>query len=98
MTINLGKCLLFLINEMSCRSAVQKQHLPTTNDSVPISLMDCVLKLKEQETVCQVKIGTPENGHPGFPFSRKYRHSDAYIYVNMGTPMPIFTVNMGIPL
>jgi len=46
---------------------------------------------------CQVKTGTPENGHPGCPFSRKYRHPDAYIYVNMGIPMPIFTVNMGIP-
>jgi len=46
---------------------------------------------------CQVKIGTPEYGHPGCPFSHKYRHPDAYIYVNMGIPMPIFTVNMGIP-
>ena len=47
---------------------------------------------------CQVKIGIPENGHPGCPFSRKYRHPDAHIYVNTGILMPIFTVNMGIPL
>ena len=25
-------------------------------------------------------------GHPGCPYSRKYRHPDAHIYVNMGTP------------
>ena len=31
---------------------------------------------------CQVNIGIPENGHPGCPFSRKYRHPDAHIYVN----------------
>ena len=31
---------------------------------------------------CQVNIGIPENGHPGCPFSRKYRHPDVYIYVN----------------
>ena len=35
---------------------------------------------------CQVNIGTPKNGHPGCPYSRKYRHPDAHIYVNMGTP------------
>ena len=53
---------------------------------------------------CQVKIGTPKNRHPGCLISRKNRHPDAYIYVNIGTGrkyrhrMPIFTVNMGIPL
>ena len=47
---------------------------------------------------CQVNIGIPENGHPGCLFSRKYRHPDAHIYVNMGIGVPIFTVNMGIPL
>ena len=48
---------------------------------------------------CQVNIGTPENGHPGCPFSRKNTHPDAYIYVNMGIRMPKFTVDnfMGIP-
>jgi len=56
------------------------------------------VRLTEDQGRSQVKIGTPENGHPGYPFSRKYRHPDAYIYVNMDTPMPIFTVNMGIPL
>ena len=30
-----------------------------------------------------VNIGTPENGHPECPFSRKYTHPDAHIYVNM---------------
>ena len=35
---------------------------------------------------CQVKIGTPESKHPGCLFSHKYRHPDAYIYVNMGNP------------
>ena len=45
-----------------------------------------------------MKIGTPENVLPGCPFSREYRHPDAYInfYANMGMPMPTFTVNMGI--
>ena len=52
----------------------------------------------EPDDRCQVNIGIPENGHPGCLFSRKYRHPDAYIYVNMGTGVPIFTVNMGIPL
>ena len=37
-------------------------------------------------TLCQVNIGTPKNGYPGCPYSRKYRHPDAHIYVNMGTP------------
>jgi len=46
----------------------------------------------------ECRLGTPENGHPGFLFSCKYRHPDAYIYMNMGIPMPISTVNMGIPL
>ena len=37
--------------------------------------------------------------HPGCPCnSRKNRHPDAYIHVNMGIQMPIFTLNMGIPL
>ena len=40
----------------------------------------------------------PKNGHPGCPYSRKYRHPDAHIYVNMGTRMPIFLVNIGMPL
>ena len=44
------------------------------------------------------EIGTPENGHPGCPFSHKHRHPDAHSYVNTGIPMPIFTVSMGIPL
>jgi len=35
----------------------------------------------------QVKIGTPENGQPGWQFSRKYRNTDDYIYVNMGIPV-----------
>ena len=47
---------------------------------------------------CQVKIGTPQNRHPGCPISRKNRHPDAYIHVNIGIRVPIFTVNMGIPL
>ena len=36
-----------------------------------------------------------QNGHPGCPYSRKYRHPDAHIYVNMGTRMPIFLVKKG---
>ena len=47
---------------------------------------------------CQVNIGIPKNTHPGCLYSRKYRHPDAYIHVNTGTRVPIFTVNMGIPL
>ena len=43
---------------------------------------------------CQVKIGTPENGHPGRPFSRKYRHPNAYIYGECGHP----AVKIGITL
>ena len=38
-----------------------------------------------------------ENRHPRCSFSRKYRHPDAHIYVNMGIQVSIFTVNMGIP-
>ena len=47
------------------------------------------------ECRCQVNIGTPKNGHPGCPYSRKYRHPDVHIYVNMGTRMPIFLVKKG---
>ena len=36
-------------------------------------------------------------GIPDAHFSRKYRNPDAYIYVTIGIPMPIFTLNMGIP-
>ena len=35
---------------------------------------------------CQAKIGTPNNGHPGCPFSCKYRHPDAHIYGEYGHP------------
>ena len=46
----------------------------------------------------QVNIGIPKNRHPGCPISRKNRHPDAYIHVNIGIRMPVFTVNVGIPL
>ena len=49
-------------------------------------------------TRCQVNIGIPKYRHPGWLFSRKNRHPDAYIYVNIGIQVLIFTVNMGIPL
>ena len=47
---------------------------------------------------CQVNIGIPKYRHPRCLYSRKNRHPDAYIYVNVGIRVPIFTVNMGIPL
>ena len=47
---------------------------------------------------CQVNICIPKNTHPRCTYSREYRHPDAYIYVNTGTRVPTFTVNMGIPL
>ena len=47
---------------------------------------------------CQVNIGTPKYTHLGCVFSRTNRHPDAYIYVNLGIWVYIFTVNMGIPL
>ena len=47
---------------------------------------------------CQVNIGIPKYTHPGGLFSRKNGHPDADIYVNIGIQVPIFTVNMGIPL
>ena len=40
--------------------------------------------------------GIPKNMHSGCPHSREYRHPDAYIYVNIGIQVPIFTVNIGI--
>ena len=47
---------------------------------------------------CQVNIGIPKYRHPRCLYSRKNRHPDAYIYVNVGIRVPIFTVNMGILL
>ena len=57
-----------------------------------------VSTIQGRSSRCQVNIGIPENGHPGSPFSRKYTHADAHIYLNTGIGVPIFMVNMGIPL
>ena len=45
-----------------------------------------------------MNIGTPKNGHPGCPYSRKYRHLDAHIYVNMGTRMAFYNNKKGLGL
>ena len=67
-----------------------------------LSFKICVFQVVEspqsRRDRCQVKIGTPKNRHPGCPISRKNKHPDAYIHVNIGIRVPIFTVNMGIPL
>ena len=70
----------------------------TSRDPTPREMESSYEKLKMEEPRCQVNIGIPKNTHPRYPYSREYRHPDAYIYVNTGTWVPIFTVNMGIPL
>ena len=60
-----------------------------------VNLLESIAEVPDR---CQVNIGIPKNTHPGSPYSREYRHPDVYIYVNTGTRVPIFTVNMGIPL
>ena len=48
-------------------------------------------------TRCHVKLGIPRYGYPGYPYLRKNRCPHTSISANIGTPVPIFTGNMGTP-
>ena len=75
--------------EVSC------QGLPNR----PAYCFNCTSSLNpgpDQMDQCQVNIGIPNHTHPGWLFSCK--NPDAYTNVNIGIWVPIFTVNMGIPL
>ncbi len=46
---------------------------------------------------CQVNLGIPKYGCPGYLYLRKNGCPHNRISRNIGTPVPIFTGNMGIP-
>ena len=46
---------------------------------------------------CHVKMGTPQNGDPGSPYSREYRDPSPHFLGSMGTRDPHISGKMGIP-
>ena len=46
---------------------------------------------------CHGKMGTPQNGDPGSPYSREYGDPGPHFPGKMGTPGPHFPRSMGTP-
>ena len=68
-----------------------------TGPDIISTMLDTIRQWRSQtraHPVWKVNIGIPKYRHPGWLYSRKNRHPDAYIYVSIGIRVPIFTVNM----
>ena len=58
----------------------------------------CVRTLHECRVRCHGKMGTPQNGDPGSPYSREYGDPGPHFPGKMGTPGPHFPQEYGDPL
>ena len=63
----------------------------------PLTLLESITKVPDR---CHVKMGTPQNGDPGSPYSRENGDPGPYIPGSMGTRVPIFpgVWGPGIPI